>query len=185
MLLAYLLIAGGLAVFCLSTLAWFYARFRGQKTIDFWLYRLSRHPQYLGWIVWSYGVMLRASLLDVPLGGANPSASLPWWLSTLAILCVALLEEIHMVRTYGEAYAAYRDRTPFLFPLPKSVSTAIGLPARVLLGRDRPENGWQVLGVFLVYEALGVLLSLPFVLFKWPSSMGWMVWPYDAWPFGR
>jgi hypothetical protein len=152
--------------------------------VDFWLYKHSRHPHYLGWIMWSYGVMLRASLLDVPLGGANPSASLPWMLSTVAILCVALMEELRMTRAHGETYTAYRDRTPFMLPLPRSVSAAISYPMRVLLGRDRPENGRQVLVVFLVYAAILVLLSLPFVLLKWPSSMGWMVWPYDTWPFG-
>jgi protein-S-isoprenylcysteine O-methyltransferase Ste14 len=183
MLLAYLLIAVGLAAFTSSTLAWFYAKFRKRNTADFWLYRHSRHPQYLGWILWSYGVMLRASLLDVPLGGANPSASLPWLLSTLAILCVALMEEVKMARAHGEAYTAYRDRTPFMFPLPRAVSSAIAAPMRALLNRDQPENGWQVLVVFLAYAAILVLLSLPFVVLKWPSSMGWMVWPYNAWPF--
>jgi protein-S-isoprenylcysteine O-methyltransferase Ste14 len=182
MLLAYLLIVAGLAVFLSSTLAWLYARLRKRDTVDFWLYKHSRHPQYLGWILWSYGVMLRASLLDVPLGGANPSASLPWVLSTVAILCVALMEELRMTRAHGETYTAYRDRTPFMLPLPRSVSAAISYPMRVLLRRDRPENGWQVLVVFLVYAAILVLLSLPFVLLKWPSSMGWMVWPYDTWP---
>jgi protein-S-isoprenylcysteine O-methyltransferase Ste14 len=184
MLLAYLLIAAGLAIFALSTLAWFYAKFRKQDTADSWLYKHSRHPQYLGWILWSYGVMLRASLLDVVLGGANPSASLHWLLSTLAILCVALMEEIRMTKAHGEAYTAYRDRTPFMLPLPKPVSAAIAFPMRVLLRRDRPENGRQVLAVFLAYAAILVLMSLPFVLFKWPSSLGWMMWPYDAWPFG-
>jgi len=184
MLLAYLLIAVGLAVFTSSTLAWFYARFRKRDTVDFWLYKHSRHPQYLGWILWSYGVMLRASLMPVPLAGANPGASLPWLLSTLAILCVALTEEIRMTRAHGEAYTSYRDRTPFMFPLPKPVSALISFPMRALFKRDRPENGWQVLVVFLAYAAILVLLSLPFVLLKWPSSMGWMTWPYDTWPFG-
>ena len=102
----------------------------------------------------------------------------------LAILCVALMEEIRMARAHGEAYTSYRDRTPFLFPLPKPVSTAISLPMRALLKQDRPENGAQVLVVFLAYAAILVLLSLPFVALKWPSSMGWMEWPYSSWPFG-
>ena len=183
MLLAYLAIAGGLAIFCLSTLAWFTAKLRKRDTVDFWLYKHSRHPQYLGWILWSYGVMIRASLAPVPLAGANPGASLPWLLSTLAIVCVALTEEIRMTRAHGEAYTAYRDRAPFMFPLPKPVSSAIAFPMRVVLKRERPENGKQVLLVFVVYAAILILLSLPFVVFKWPSSMGWMVWPYNMWPF--
>lgn len=184
MLLAYLLIAVGLSVFCLSTLAWFYARFRKRDTADLWLYKHSRHPQYLGWILWSYGVMLRASLTPIVLGGANPGAGLPWLLSTLAIVCVALMEEIRMTRAHGETYTAYRDRTPFMLPLPESVSAVISFPMRVLLKRNRPENGLQVLVVFLVYSAILVLLSLPFVVLKWPSSMGWLLWPYNTWPFG-
>ena len=104
-------------------------------------------------------------------------------LSTLTILCVALMEESGMTRAHGEAYTAYRDRTPFMFPLPKAVSAAIAFPMRVVLKRDRPEKGVHVLRVFVVYAAILILLSLPFVVFKWPSSMGWMAWPYDVWPF--
>jgi len=49
--LAYLLSELGLLIFVLGVLAWFYARFQKKGTADFWLYRLSRHPQYLGWIL--------------------------------------------------------------------------------------------------------------------------------------
>jgi len=29
-----------------------------------------------------------------------------------------------------------------------------------------------------------ILFSLPFVVLKWLSSMGWMVWLYHTWAFG-
>jgi hypothetical protein len=51
--LAGLFIALGLLIFILGVLAWFYARLEKKGTADFWIYRFSRHPQYLGWIVWS------------------------------------------------------------------------------------------------------------------------------------
>ena len=51
--LAILLIGLGLLVFLLGTLAWFYAKLQRKGTVDFWLYRYSRHPQYLGWTMWS------------------------------------------------------------------------------------------------------------------------------------
>jgi uncharacterized membrane protein len=59
---ASLFITLGLLVFVLGVLAWFYARFQKKGTADFWIYRFARHSQYLGWILWSYGLMLRVAL---------------------------------------------------------------------------------------------------------------------------
>jgi len=171
------LIGLGLLLFLLGTVAWLYARFQGKRTVDFWIYRHSRHPQYLGWLVWSYGVMLFGALTPVVRGGANPGASFPWVISSLLITCVALAEEVRMTEKHGEEYAIYRERTPFMLPLPKTVSKAMTLPIRVVLKKDRPESGNEILVVFLTYATLLVLFSLPFVLLNWPSPLGWSEWP--------
>jgi protein-S-isoprenylcysteine O-methyltransferase Ste14 len=176
-LMAFLLIALGLLGFLLGTLAWFYARFRGEGTVDFWLYRFSRHPQYLGWILWSYGLMLMASQVPIPLGGENPGASLPWLISSLIIVCVALAEEIKMGRERGAEYEAYRANTPFLFPIPRFVSLAITAPVRLLLRKDRPENGRELLVIAAIYLVILVILSLPFILLEIPGHIGWGAWP--------
>jgi protein-S-isoprenylcysteine O-methyltransferase Ste14 len=103
--LAGLIATLGLLIFVLGVLAWFYARFQKTGTADFWIYRFSRHPQYLGWIVWSYGLMLRVSLRgDNALHSTNPGASLPWVISTLIIVCIALSEETRMRRQHGQEY---------------------------------------------------------------------------------
>jgi protein-S-isoprenylcysteine O-methyltransferase Ste14 len=176
--LAHLTLDLGLLIFTLGTLAWFYARFQKKGTADFWLYRFSRHPQYLGWIMWSYGLMLRAAQrTDVPLWNTNPGASLPWLISTLAIVCIALGEEIKMKREHGKEYETYRASAPFMLPLPKIVSAVAAAPIRLLLKKDRPENRWELLLTFVVYTAILVLLSLPFVLLDWPPGRGWMDWP--------
>ncbi len=176
--LAYLVQDLGLLIFLLGTLAWFYARFRKKGMVDFWIYRLSRHPQYLGWIIWSYGLMLKAAQRsDVPLWDTNPGASLPWLISTLAIVCVALGEEIKMSRACEEEYEAYRARTPFMFPLPAFISAAVMAPIRLLLGKDQPQNRWALVLTFVIYAAILMLLSLPFVVFDWPPGRGWMDWP--------
>ncbi|HUX76962.1 MAG TPA: DUF1295 domain-containing protein [Anaerolineae bacterium] len=168
----------GLLIFLLGTLAWFYARFQKKGTVDFWIYRFSRHPQYLGWIVWSYGLMLRAAQrTDVPLANTNPGASLPWLISTLIIICVALSEEIKMSRERGEEYEAYRTSAPFMLPLPRFVSIVVTAPIMLLLKKDRPENRWELVLIFVVYAAILALLSLPFVLLGWPPGCGWMAWP--------
>lgn len=76
-IVAWVAIGIGLFIFVLGTIAWFYGKAQKRKTVDFWIYRHSRHPQYLGFIIWSYGVMLFAAQQLVPMGGSNPGASLP------------------------------------------------------------------------------------------------------------
>jgi protein-S-isoprenylcysteine O-methyltransferase Ste14 len=173
---AYLAIGLGLLVFLLGTLAWFYSKLQRKGTVDIWLYRFSRHPQYLGWILWSYGLMLLATQAPIPLGGENPGASLPWMISSLIIVCVALGEEIKMSREGGEQYEAYRARAPFMFPLPGFVSKLIKAPIRAVLKKTRPENRMDLVLTFATYAVILILLSLPFMLLNFPSR-GWMDWP--------
>ena len=101
-------------------------------------------------------------------------------ISSLIIVCVALGEEIKMHRERGEEYAAYRRRVPFMLPLPKPVCAAITAPLRVLLKKDRPENGKELVVTFVVYLAIVMLLSLPFVLLGFPGRRGWAYW-LGAW----
>ena len=163
--LASFLASLGLLIFILGVLAWFYARFQKKGTADFWIYRFTRHPQYLGWIVWSYGLMLRVSLRsDTALHGANPGASLPWVISTLIIICIALSEEIRMRRQHGQEYERYSSRAPFMLPLPGFLSRMISAPFRLVLRKGRPETGWDLVWTFAIYLTVIALLSLPFLI---------------------
>lgn len=177
--LAGLLITLGLLVFVLGVLAWFYARVQRKGTADFWIYRFTRHPQYLGWIVWSYGLMLRVALRrDTLVHQANPGASLPWVVSTLIIVCIALSEEIRMRRQRGDEYARYSGRAPFMLPLPGFLERAISAPFRLVRGKEKPETRWDLLWTFAIYLPLICLLSLPFVILDWPAGGGWVTWPF-------
>lgn len=167
----------GLFVFVLGTITWFYGRVQGRKTVDFWIYRYTRHPQYLGFIMWSYGVMLIAAQQPVPMGGTNPGASLPWLLTSLVIVCIALAEENKMRKEDSEGYLQYTTSAPFMFPIPRFVATLITSPIRLLLKKNRPETGKELLVTFAVYAVLLILLSLPFVLLDWPHGIGWSNWP--------
>jgi HEAT repeat protein/protein-S-isoprenylcysteine O-methyltransferase Ste14 len=157
----------GLLILFLGTLTWFYARTQKKGLADFWIYRLSRHPQYLGWIVWSYGVMF------LP-GGKTKicydlSNSLPWLLSTMIIIGVAMLEEIRMTRIHGETYESYRRRAPFLFPMPRLILNFFNIPLRLMFKKPYPERKREIVAVLAVYTALclgvsafyGGLISLP------------------------
>jgi protein-S-isoprenylcysteine O-methyltransferase Ste14 len=175
--LAWIAIGVGLFIFVLGTITWFYGKVQRRKTVDFWIYRYSRHPQYLGFIIWSYGVMLFAAQQPVPMGGSNPGASLPWLLTSLVIICIALAEENRMRKEDNERYLQYTASAPFMFRVPKFVSTVITFPIRLLLKKERPETGKELLATFAVYATLLILLSLPFVLLDFPPGIGWSGWP--------
>ena len=164
--LVYFLIVLGTFIFIQSTIAWFYTRFKRNKVADFWLYKYSRHPQYLGWLIWSYGIMLFASLTPVVRGGANPGASLPWLISNLVVICIALNEENQMLEHNKTEYSTYREKTPFLFPLPKIITNIVTSPLRLIINKSLPETKKEVVITFLVYFILLSLMSLPFIFFK-------------------
>ena len=121
--------------------------------------------------------MLIAAQQPVPMGGANPGASLPWLLTSLVIICIALAEENRMRKEDSNGYLQYTASAPFMFPIPGFVATLITSPIRLLLKKNRPETGKELLATFAVYAALLILLSLPFVLLDWPDGLGWSDWP--------
>ena len=161
--ISWLAIGIGLFIFVLGTITWFYGRLQRRKTVDFWIYRHSRHPQYLGFIIWSYGVMLFAAQQWVPMGGSNPGASLPWLLTSLVIVWIALAEENKMRKEDREAYLQYRAHAPFMFRVPTFVSAVLTLPIKLLLKKSQPETGKELVATFAVYTTLLILLSSPFV----------------------
>lgn len=166
----------GLLVFAVSVSSWLVERAAGAELATSWVYRHSRHPQYLGWILWSWGVMLLAAQAPIPYAGENPGAALPWVMSTLAIVCVAWAEEGSMERAHPDAYPAYRRRTPFILPIPRTLGRALAMPFRLVAVRDRPQRTWDPVIAFCIYLILVAAASLPFALLGWPAP-GWWAWP--------
>jgi len=154
--LVLLLLGTGLFLFVFGTLTWFVARRRNTGLADFWVYRLSRHPQYLGWIVWSYGMLLALRDVRYPKRSWGIPASLPWLLSMMVIVGVALLEERKMNRHWGEAYDTYRGKTSFLFPLPRFLRKALTAPNRLLFRKSFPERKGEI-ALVLVFTT-GILM---------------------------
>ncbi len=173
--LPFVIMGLGWLLFMLGTAAWFAARFRREGTAERWVYRFGRHPQYLGWILWTYGLMTyfiyRGEGSHFKISWGIPD-SLPWLVSAIIIAGVALLEEIRMRRERGAEYAAYMAATPFLVPLPRVVARAAGAPARLVLRKPWPETGRDVAVVLTVYLVLLVGLS-------------WIVRAAGLPPFGR
>jgi protein-S-isoprenylcysteine O-methyltransferase Ste14 len=69
------------------------------------LYRLVRHPLYIGWLIifWAAPVMTLAHLIFAVM-------------TTTYILIAIQLEERDLVAAFGDDYVAYRRRTPMLVP---------------------------------------------------------------------
>ncbi len=104
--------------------------------------------------------MLLTALTPVPRGGYQPEPSLPWLISTLLVICVALTEEIKMINRADESYLKYRGSAPFMLPLPRFLSRMFTAPNRMLLKKDFPERGREVLYTFIIYSTILILLSI-------------------------
>ena len=153
----------GLLIFSFSTITWLYGRFRGLNIIDFWIYRYSRHPQYLGFLLWSYG-MLHQGTIEYPPGGRYvPPPSLPWLISAITIIGVALYEERIMISNKDVVYAKYRDSTSFIIPLPKQLSSIVTAPMKFLMKKSLPETRKEIFYMMILYCFLLILFSLPLV----------------------
>ncbi|MFW9805200.1 MAG: methyltransferase family protein [Candidatus Thorarchaeota archaeon] len=154
----------GILIFTVGTATWFVARFRDQTVVTFGIYQYSRHPQYLGFLLWSYGFLLTTVDLPVAFGGLWLSPSLPWLIGFFIILAVAIQEEISMAEKYGEEYTAYRETAPFLFPIPKFVSHALKTPIGAIFKKSWPEKRSEIAVIGLLYLVILIILSIPFAL---------------------
>jgi HEAT repeat protein/protein-S-isoprenylcysteine O-methyltransferase Ste14 len=167
--LSHIIIGLGLLIFFLGTLTWFYARSQQRGVAHLWVYRFSRHPQYFGWILWSYGMMyLPGGKLRLCYELSN---SLPWLLSSMIIIGVAMLEEVKMKRAYGDTYESYRRHAPFLFPLPRFIAKAFNLPLRLMFKKPYPERKREIVAVLALYTILCLGISAFYGgLVSWPAK---------------
>jgi len=185
-IIPYIVMGTGILIFILGTQTWLYTRFSKKGVATLWIYRFSRHPQYLGWIIWSYGLLIylirNSSLVHFKLTYEMPS-SLPWLITSLVIICVALLEEIKMKQKFPEEYENYKQQAPFLFPIPRFILKAITAPAKLLLKKEQPESGKGVAIVFFVYLGIMILLSLLFNAIDLMPRSGLWGFPKNVFPF--
>ncbi|MFX1280387.1 MAG: methyltransferase family protein [Promethearchaeota archaeon] len=163
-ILIYLLLYLGFIIFSLGAATWFYGHFKEKKIVDFSIYKISRHPQYLGFIIWSYAFTFIPR--GYASGGYSMSSSFFWVISVLIIIGIALNEELKMKRKFGVEYLKYQQKTPFLLPLPKKLSSALNFPIKKLIKKKFPENKKEILIILVVIACFIILLSLPFTLLQ-------------------
>jgi len=151
----------GVAIFFIATTNWLYGKFTKRDIVTWGIYKYSRHPQYLGFILWSYALLIYDAYVYRPVrGGYFPPPSIIWLTVVMIIIAIALREEEYMIKTYGERYIQYMSKTPFLLPLPKSLVNILTYPVRVILKDNRPRKPLEYLVVLLVYYIILILLSL-------------------------
>jgi protein-S-isoprenylcysteine O-methyltransferase Ste14 len=158
--LSWFFMAAGAFLFTWGVLLWFRARSGGKRVAISWIYKISRHPQYLGWIVWSYGFILFTPYdKTMKISWTIPS-SLPWLLMTMTIIGICMMEEIKMMKITGGAYQEYRNSAPFLLPLPSWLNRILTWPGRLVTRGAYPSKGGQVLWIVMIYTMILMSLSL-------------------------
>ncbi len=147
----------GLLVLFLGVAAWLNTKYQGRRLVDSGIYRLTRHPQYLGYILWSYGMLILSTYNQAP--WRRPvEMTLNWFVSSLILVGLALAEEINLRTDDGLNYVEYAERGSFMFPLPGSVRRVVSKPFRIMWGGDHPEN---LRMVFKTLVLVFILVSVP------------------------
>jgi protein-S-isoprenylcysteine O-methyltransferase Ste14 len=105
-------------------------------------YRLVRHPQYFGMVLFTLALTSWSYWLETHtygIGFLTPQNIIGvWFIELFAYVLLANMEELYMSKEYKESFENYRHRTPFLIPLlqtnRKSVDNliAIIIPAILL-----------------------------------------------------
>ena len=129
--IALSIIFAGLLIFSMGVATWLYGRYRGDEIIQFWIYRYTRHPQYLGYILWSYGILILVYYMPHVKGALTTIPSYPWLISTLIITAIALNEELKLLNKYGEKYKTYIQKTPFMLPIPNKIKPILLWPTKI------------------------------------------------------
>jgi len=85
------------------------------------LYGKVRHPQYLGFIVMGWGIS--AVSIFAYMGGFLAFLFHYWVVMSSAYVALAYFEEWYLLKKHPEEYKKYKEKVPFLFPVPHSEKT--------------------------------------------------------------
>jgi protein-S-isoprenylcysteine O-methyltransferase Ste14/ribosomal protein L37E len=171
MFLPWIFMILGLYIFTSGVVSWFYGKYQKRDIIEFSIYKYSRHPQYLGFLIWSYGLFVQYMISEyiiMPMGKIGLKASLPWVIFALIIVGIAFLEDINLLKKYPDKYAEYRKRTPFLIKLPKTLNLIASFPLRYILKKSFPETNKDIIKVVIFYGMIIIILSL-LILLMFPT----------------
>lgn len=107
----------GFLGFCLGAGQVYWRKLTKKSAVTGGLYSLVRHPQYASLVICGFGMLLLWPRYIVLLSFAA---------MVFVYYFLAKHEEGECERKYGEAYRAYKARTPMFLPLPRSLSPREG-----------------------------------------------------------
>ena len=144
----------GLGIFIFSIITWFYGKFSGKHLLDFWIYKYSRHPQYFGFLIWSYSLTNMLSF--------EYKAPIIWLIFALFVIGAAIQEENHLMMVFKEEHETWRQTTPFLLPLPTRITNGIQWFVRQVIKKDWPSNSKEIV---MVLAFFGIMIIFSSILF--------------------
>ena len=134
------LIVVGIAMFLSAYMHYLARRRKGLLTTGW--YSIVRHPQYLGIILATLGIILfrqPTSSWPLPLPGTfvywRPMEIIAWITLVFTYLLLANSEEKHLQKKYEADFLSYKRRVPFILPLfPPNISKPLhlGIPRQRL-----------------------------------------------------
>jgi len=89
---------------------------RKEKINTTGLYSVVRHPQYFGIIIVTLGMTIMCIQFK---RGHPPELTNIWLLQVLGYILLAAYEERYLMREHEREYQQYRDKVPFIFPIPR------------------------------------------------------------------
>lgn len=159
-LLIILMFIGFFLVF-ISTFTWVYGKFHKVEIINFWIYKYSRHPQYLGIICINQGMLFFTYQMHwvwIP----PPTTIL--LILNLLIIGLAIQEENNLMKI-NDKYGNYREKVPFLFSVDRTIEQVITFPLRKIIKKDWPESNKEIILTLLIYGGICLFISIPLILF--------------------
>ena len=76
---------------------------------------MVRHPQYFGIVVVTLGITIRC--IQSGFGGGSKVVPI-WLIQVLGYVLLAGYEEQHLMNEHEEEYQRYKQKGPFIFPVP-------------------------------------------------------------------
>ena len=155
-------VALGLSILFLGVATWINSKYDKRELIVSGIYRLSRHPQYLGYILWSYGMTILTTFRQHPMRYPL-TPTINWLVSCLILVGLAYREELDLRVKESLNYSEYYHKVSFLVPILTPIRRLLMMPFRLIWHNDYPDSSKKILiTLILVF----LVLSIPELFFK-------------------